>query len=609
MNVHSIRVFLFVLLLQGVAGTFGCSDSNNTPKDVADVGYKIDADREDITADQDIREDEDQRVVQVVLLPRTIELAPSGVVHASVKGYDSSGIEMELEAGQVVWQVEDPQVATVDQNGNITGVQTGTTQLLVSVQEVVDSVEVHVKPVDRIEIIPDGGEVALGTPLQLELRAYSEDGARLSIGTQGIWTSDPHEIAEVDSNGVLNSQNPGMIEVQASLGDMQAQAEFRVEVKFESLHCKGTFCCMTSTQSDMYCWGQMGSGSGNNSGMFFMRSAVTKIETDLEFISYDWEGLAGWGVLCGLTETGAAYCWGTNFFRMVGKEDYLATYEIPQELETDLRFQDIALGLGAACGLTFDGDLYCWGAKPFYGMGTNEVSQENASAEPYLVAEGPFTEFRMSSRVICLRGLDSRWSCIGNDLFGLIGDDGSGVSHLISLNGPEPLVDVWPPSSPSGATYCGLNSKNRVYCWGSNLYQTLGHPPAADGSVLITETPQPTQWDLKISDLRGNRHATRYCGFNMGATGIVCWGMNFSSGSHGCGLGPSVSSALESSYLPQHIDGLPEDIIDFSLTDSGGCALTEGGDIWCWGLYGDGSLIREDTFDFCEQSPQRISTF
>ncbi|AWV88274.1 Ig-like domain-containing protein [Bradymonas sediminis] len=609
MNIDCIRVFLFLVFLQVIAVNIACSDSNKTLRDVGDVGHQSDGDQADVTADQDIREDEGRHIAQLVVLPRTIAMAPTGVVQASIKGYDSRGVELELEAGQVVWEVEDPQVATVDQSGKITGLQTGTTQLLASAQEAVDSVEVHVKRVEHIEIIPNGGEVALGTPLQLELRAYSADGARLPVGTQGVWASDPDEIAEVDSNGVLNSQNPGMVEVQVTLGALQAAAEFRVEVKFRSMHCKGTFCCMTSTQSDMYCWGRMGSGSEDNPGMFFMESSITKIETDLEFISYDWEALAGWGALCGLTELGIVYCWGTNFYKMVGREDFLAIYETPQELETEVHFQDIAMGTGAACGLTFEGDLYCWGAKPFYGYSTMGVSPENARAQPYLVVEGPFTEFRMSNGVICLLGLDSRWSCIGDDLFGLIGDDGTGVSQLTAISAPEPLVDVLPPNSPSGAAYCGLNSKRRVYCWGSNLYQTLGHPPAADGSVLITQAPQPTLWDLRFSELRGNSHSSRYCGLNMGVTAIACWGSNFGPGTRGCGLGPRVSSALKSTYIPQYIDGLPEDIVDFSVTDSGGCALTEGGDIWCWGLYGDGSLVREDAFDFCEQSPQRVSTF
>jgi len=596
MRLQLSRYFVF-LLLQTIVGAYACQDEADQTTELLDTDYQ------DIPSKPDAKDESVEQVAQLVIMPRAIALALGGELVANVAAYNASGVRMN--GVQVTWQTDDPQVATVDPEGLVTGVQVGVTQLNVRFQDVVDSVEIHVKAVNRLEIVPNGGEIGLGEPVQLELRAYAENHEQLSVGAGVRWESTPNEIAEVGSNGIVNSYNPGIVQVLASIGDRQAMAEFHVEVKFDSMRCRANFCCMRSTQSEMYCWGSMDNGdTGNFTGLFDMREKPTRIETDLDFVSYDWRN----GTICGLMESGEVYCWGMNYWKTVGKEDIYTVYIEPQRLETDLRFQEIGMTFGTACGLAVDGDLYCWGAKPFYFLGIGDSIPITLHARPYLLAEGPFTKLRTSDSVICLQGQDTHWSCIGHVFDGILGDDGSSESHLTPIDTSIAFLDLWPPNSFEGA-FCGLSFKNEVYCWSDHYIPALGRSRTTFESQEDRHLPKATDWEFEFSSLRGNYNVSnRFCGRNMEETGILCWGSNQVRLRHGCGLGPRVHPSLQGSYRLQFIDGMPEDLVDYGVTRNGGCGLTEGGDIWCWGLF-NGSLIRDDQFVECEQWPERVSTF
>ena len=87
---------------------------------------------------------------------------------------------------------------------------------------------------------------------------------------------------------------------------------------------------------------------------------------------------------CGVTTTGAAYCWGLNTHgelgigTSTGPEQCLkgVLYDcstVPVAVAGGLRFQQVDIGGQAACGLTATGIPYCWGDNEhnLLGAGTN----------------------------------------------------------------------------------------------------------------------------------------------------------------------------------------------------------------------------------------------
>ncbi|HYO45922.1 MAG TPA: hypothetical protein VEY33_04455, partial [Gemmatimonadota bacterium] len=65
---------------------------------------------------------------------------------------------------------------------------------------------------------------------------------------------------------------------------------------------------------------------------------------------------------CGLTSTGAAYCWGSNFFGALGNGSSTNS-PVPVPVSGGLAFVQLTAGgfLGHTCGRTGSGAAYCWG--------------------------------------------------------------------------------------------------------------------------------------------------------------------------------------------------------------------------------------------------------
>ena len=82
-------------------------------------------------------------------------------------------------------------------------------------------------------------------------------------------------------------------------------------------------------------------------------------------------GLAlGNGYSCGLTEGGEAWCWGLNTGGQLGTDIGPGDRSTePVAVSGDLRFTQLSAGMNRTCGVTMDGELYCWGLRQYLGSG------------------------------------------------------------------------------------------------------------------------------------------------------------------------------------------------------------------------------------------------
>jgi len=188
--------------------------------------------------------------------------------------------------------------------------------------------------------------------------------------------------------------------------------------------------CGVTTDGNIYCWGSNTSGqlgvpdtdescrSSRHRGQCSTRPMAVKGLDGHTFVSVT----TGTDHTCGLTTGGAAYCWGGNNGGQLGDGTTTQRWE-PAPVSGGLAFTAIAAGGYGTCGLTTDGSAFCWGQHWGTRQEHGGFDSLSHSEEPEPVAGGlSFSTLSMSRYHVCGLTSDGNIYCWGDSRFGQIGD-------------------------------------------------------------------------------------------------------------------------------------------------------------------------------------------
>jgi alpha-tubulin suppressor-like RCC1 family protein len=131
------------------------------------------------------------------------------------------------------------------------------------------------------------------------------------------------------------------------------------------------------------CWGSNSSGQlgqpayGFNGHGYPIRASVAVTLVSLT---------AGGAHTCGLTAAGAAYCWGSNSNGQLGNGTVGGTNPVAALVSGGLTFVSLSAGGSYTCGVTPSGAIYCWGANASGQLGDGTQTDR---ATPTRVVEAP----------------------------------------------------------------------------------------------------------------------------------------------------------------------------------------------------------------------------
>jgi alpha-tubulin suppressor-like RCC1 family protein len=384
------------------------------------------------------------------------------------------------------------------------------TQLIFSVQPSTTSQGATISPAVQVTALDKNGHLAEGYRQNVTVAIGTNPNAGTLAGTMtvtfvhGVATFSDLSIDKVGSGYTLRATSLKLAATSAAFDITSAVTPF-VSV---SVGNRGS--CGLTAAGKAYCWGDNTYGQVGD-GTNIDRRVPTAVSGNLTFSSIS----AGDSKACGVTTAGQAYCWGNGDVGALGNGT-TSSSNVPVQVSGGLTFASVsATGQFFACGVTTSGAGYCWGYGAFYTLGTGNNS---SSSTPVAVAGGhTFSAISAGRQHGCGVTPSGDGYCWGQNDVGQIGNGGTSTAQSPSLvTGAHSFSVI----NAGDAFTCGVTTAGAGYCWGTDNQGQLGNGVTTDPGVP-TPTPAAVSGSLTFNSITaGGIHA---CGTVTGGA-AYCWG-------------------------------------------------------------------------------------
>jgi hypothetical protein len=199
------------------------------------------------------------------------------------------------------------------------------------------------------------------------------------------------------------------------------------QLNFVSVSVGESVACGATADNRAYCWGsqafgQLGNGvatGGTSAAPALVIGATSRTAVSLSRVT------AGGSHACGLSPSGAAFCWGKDsVFQLGNGDDLAANSTTPIPVAGGNTFSTISAGHDHTCALTAAGAAFCWGDNSTGQLGSNTFA---LAADSPLPVAGPngFTQISSGAFHTCaLNGVGAAF-CWGDNSSGQLGDGGA----------------------------------------------------------------------------------------------------------------------------------------------------------------------------------------
>lgn len=294
---------------------------------------------------------------------------------------------------------------------------------------------------------------------------------------------------------------------------------------------------------------------------------------------------------CAIDTDGKAWCWGLDSYGQLGDgADGNAVEYSPVEVAGGHTFVWISASGYSTCGIDTDGKAWCWGKDDDGEVGDGIADQTTKSSPVAVDTDTKFVQLAGGDTTTCAIDTTGKAWCWGSDADGQLGDgndDGADATSPVSVASAAKFTDL-----SLGSTHaCGVADDSILWCWGSDADGQLGDGDDGQG-VEYAPIPIPGQYAHVAAQSRST------CAIAVSGTSW-CWGSN---GAGQLGIGNNLPATA---YSPAEVTG------DQTFTAVRGgpgniCALTAGGQAWCWGDNSRGQIGIGGTSPLTQNSPAAV---
>ena len=291
---------------------------------------------------------------------------------------------------------------------------------------------------------------------------------------------------------------------------------------------------------------------------------------------------AAWNHTCALSQQGDVYCWGRNEFGQLGvatpPEGTLPT--LVESLPGGMT--TLAAGGQRTCALDSAGKVWCWGNNEYDALGMGMIGEISFPVGvPEL--EGNTTAVAVGDFHTCALLVGGKVQCWGGNMSGQLGDGSTNASIMPVLvtgfTGVE--GDEKAIAIAAGAAHtCLVTTNGKVMCWGANWKGRLGDGTAQDHTtpVNVMGPDREEVFENAVAITAGSGHT---CALTRGGD-LWCWGRN----EHGqLGIARTTSR-----NIPVRVSRLAGQVVAATAGMAHTCALMRSGEVWCWGRNDHGQL-------------------
>ena len=169
------------------------------------------------------------KLKQIIVAPANPQILRGATIQLGASGVFDDGVQRAL-AGAPTWQSSQSATATVNAEGNVTGVGVGVAQISASYQGMTGETSVSVGPpaLVSITVSPNQATLPLGESEQLTATGNFSDGSVQNLTQSATWTSSGSAVASVSAAGIAVANAIGTVSITASYASMTSAASLTV---------------------------------------------------------------------------------------------------------------------------------------------------------------------------------------------------------------------------------------------------------------------------------------------------------------------------------------------------------------------------------------------
>ena len=240
-------------------------------------------------------------------------------------------------------------------------------------------------------------------------------------------------------------------------------------------------------------------------------------------------------------------------------------------------FVELSAGSEHTCGLRPNGEVRCWGANQFGQLGNNQSPTSYNSPQPVFSLTTAIQVASLNNHT-CITREDGQVRCWGRNNTGQLGNGNIADAPVpVEANTINSAQRV----KTGGSHTCVLLGNERLRCWGQNGQSQLGRGEPSIGAqhdksdvLRLLNTPLDSVFEFALG-------AAFSCALRKNNS-VWCWGFN-NAGQLGLGDNSTGRNfATELTNLPP--------ATQLEAGNNHACALTVGGDVYCWGRGAEGQV-------------------